>query len=93
MRGIVPENIRTCTTKIGFADPRIEWISGPYKEFILDNVNSREFLDSPLWDGSTIRSAVQKEYEVNKTWKSVFTAQRNIHIQRFIKLFKTKRNS
>jgi asparagine synthase (glutamine-hydrolysing) len=68
MMGLMPEVIRTRKRKIGINAPMIEWFSGELKEFILDEVNSSEFLQSEIWNGPAIRDFVEDRMN-NNSWK------------------------
>ena len=77
MRGTLPETIRARRSKYGFASPMAEWYRSGLKEFVLDTVNSRSFLDSEIWHGPNIREYteqcfVRKEFqEATRTWKFI----------------------
>jgi len=79
MHGILPESIRLRKSKIGFASPMIEWYKNALKSFVLDSVNSREFLESEIWNGSVIRGFVEDCYRKEdyqsavKSWKYIQT--------------------
>ena len=62
MRGILPESIRVRKSKTGFADPMYEWYKSTLKPFVLDSVNSRDFLESAIWNGPEIRNYVEDCY-------------------------------
>lgn len=69
MKDKMPENIRTRKSKIGLNAPMIEWFSHELKEFILKEVNSKEFLDSDIWNGPVIRDFVQQKMDAHSwTW-------------------------
>lgn len=53
MKGILPEDIRTRTHKIGIAAPLLEWFNAEIKEFVLDEVHSNAFRNSHLWNGKS----------------------------------------
>lgn len=77
MKGILPESIRSRTTKLGFGDPKDDWIFKKYTHFIINTIASKEFLESPIWDGRQISRDVhtaleKKDYRtVNNSWKYV----------------------
>lgn len=54
-RGLLPEQIVTRRSKVGFASPLEDWLAGPLRPLLLDSLSSRSFLDSPLWQGPAIR--------------------------------------
>jgi asparagine synthase (glutamine-hydrolysing) len=77
MKNILPENIRTRTSKIGFSSPIEEWYNSPLKEFIVDSINSKEFIESDIWNGPIIKGYLEKAYErknykgASNTWKYI----------------------
>lgn len=89
MRGILPETIRTRKTKIGFASPVAEWMAGPLKQFVLDIVNSNDFLKSEIWQGSAIRDAVERLYASGEP-KKVFSFWPYIQAALLIRVFREK---
>lgn len=60
MHGLMPEDIRLRTKKIGFTSPLDEWGRGALKPWLLDTVSSQRFLQSSLWDGAAARHAVEQ---------------------------------
>lgn len=84
MRDILPDKIRTRKKKLGFSNPNFEWIKGKLKPFILDNVNSADFLQSDIWHGNLIRDVVETEYRkgdkcdfhvINNVWGNICAIQ------------------
>ena len=77
MRGIIPERIRVRKDKIGFASPIIEWYKNALKKFVLDSINSKEFVDSEIWNGPVIKDYVEdcyrkKDYQnATRSWKYI----------------------
>lgn len=63
MNGILPEQVRTRKTKIGFNAPLTEWIDGPLKEYSLDTVHSISFLNTNFWNGKQIAIDTEKHYK------------------------------
>ena len=61
MKGMMPENVRTRKSKTGF-DPMASWYENSVKNFILDTIHSKSFLESNIWDGKLIN----KHYNKNK---------------------------
>jgi asparagine synthase (glutamine-hydrolysing) len=61
MKGILPEDIRTRTHKIGIAAPLLEWFNKEIKEFVLDEVHSNTFINSQLWNGKNAAENLNKE--------------------------------
>lgn len=77
MHGIIPESIRRRKSKIGFANPLIEWMAKALKPFLLDKLHSQSFLSSNIWDGKLIKDQVLAAYDrkdyifVRKCWEYV----------------------
>lgn len=72
MRGIVPEEVRTRTRKIGFHPPQADWFRGALRDWICDTIESKLFLESPIFNGKSLRSEFY-EFERNtndpKAWE------------------------
>lgn len=64
MKDILPESIRLRKSKIGFANPIVEWIGLGLKEYFLDHLSSQSFLNSTIWDGPKIKKHVENCYQV-----------------------------
>jgi asparagine synthase (glutamine-hydrolysing) len=73
----LPDVIRTRKSKLGFSSPIENWYKTILKEFILDEINSRSFLESEVWNGPKIREFVVNCYataqyrEATKSWKYI----------------------
>jgi asparagine synthase (glutamine-hydrolysing) len=67
MTGIIPEDIRTRTLKIGFSAPMKEWFSNELSEFINDELSSKSFIESPHWNGKLIQLFAQEKIK-KKNW-------------------------
>jgi asparagine synthase (glutamine-hydrolysing) len=92
MRGILPESIRIRKSKIGFASPMVEWYQNALKSFVLDSVNSREFLESEIWKGSVIRDFVEDCYR-KKDFKSATISWKYIQTMILMKSFRENASS
>jgi asparagine synthase (glutamine-hydrolysing) len=69
MKGIVPDETRLDRQKIGFNAPIIDWYRGHLKEFMLDQMNSRSFLDDDLIEGNVVRDDFERFItEPNPQW-------------------------
>lgn len=55
MKGILPEPVRIRKSKIGFANPLLDWFHPEMQTFIFDNLSSSTFLNSSIWKGEKIR--------------------------------------
>ncbi|MEW6264280.1 MAG: asparagine synthase (glutamine-hydrolyzing) [Thermodesulfobacteriota bacterium] len=90
MKGLLPESIRTRTAKIGFASPADHWSEPPMKEFVLDTISGRPFLDSEIWDGPAVREIVEKAYAGNNH-DGVRRFWPFIQAQRLMELFRERK--
>lgn len=72
MRGLMPEDIRLRTNKIGFTSPLDQWARGALKTWLLDVVSNRKFLKSPIWNGPVVRTLVERSVagagSLNPVW-------------------------
>ncbi|HLB52921.1 MAG TPA: asparagine synthase (glutamine-hydrolyzing) [Chlamydiales bacterium] len=89
MKGLLPESIRTRTSKVGFASPVIEWLKKDLKTFMLDEICSTAFQQSPIWNGLQILEHVDKAYK-NENAYEVRSAWEFVQANRLISLFQTK---
>jgi asparagine synthase (glutamine-hydrolysing) len=58
LRDIMPEPIVNRTSKIGFNTPIVEWMKGPWKEWLLEMVYSKTFEQSSLIQPNATRLKV-----------------------------------
>jgi len=58
---VMPEELRTRKGKIGFNSPLPEWFDGPLRDWLWEQVNSADFLQSELWDGLAVRDQVGRK--------------------------------
>lgn len=56
--GLIPESVRRRTLKIGWNAPMHEWFANELREWVVDEVSSQSFLESPVWNGPAIRDFV-----------------------------------
>ena len=61
MRGHLPEALRARRSKIGFNAPLAQWFSGSLREWLLDQVSERSFVESDLWFGRSVKSFVERK--------------------------------
>jgi asparagine synthase (glutamine-hydrolysing) len=73
MRGVMPEALRTRKGKIGFNSPLPDWFAGPLRDWLWEQVNSADFLQSELWDGPAIRDKVARKMR-GEAWEWVEAA-------------------
>jgi asparagine synthase (glutamine-hydrolysing) len=74
----LPESIVRRKTKIGFAPPIIDWMRGPLRAYLLDEVGSRSFREATLVDparlGAALHGAIAGDagatlYSTERIWK------------------------
>lgn len=63
----LPEGIVTNRTKIGFAPPIIDWLRGPLRAYLLDEIRSTGFKQSELIDAEVLGSAIQELIQGNRS--------------------------
>ena len=63
MQGRVPDEVRLKRAKLGFPTPVIDWIKGPWREFLMDMAESRIFRESSLGDGKQTATALREIIE------------------------------
>jgi asparagine synthase (glutamine-hydrolysing) len=61
MRGHLPEALRTRKSKMGFNAPLAHWFSGSLREWLLDQVSDRAFVESDLWFGGKAKAFVERK--------------------------------
>lgn len=81
VKGIVPNEIRKDRIKIGFNAPIVDWFRGPLKEWMLDQMNSQEFSQSPYFDGKRISENFQN-FTHSKTpkWQEAWQFWGPVHL-------------
>ncbi len=89
MRGILPELIRKRKRKLGFGYPFSYWWRGPMKTFMLDYINTRDFLQSEIWNGPAIRDLVETSYKSDAS-TDVMNICSYIQASRLMTLFKER---
>lgn len=88
MKGIIPEPLRTRTSKVGFNSPMPEWFNGPMKEWIRDLVSSPDFLESDVWNGRAIQSfAENRNASGSWTWAECERLWPFLHAQAWKRAF------
>jgi asparagine synthase (glutamine-hydrolysing) len=77
MRGVLPEPIRIRKGKLGFSSPMPVWYQYGLRNQVLDTINSRQFLESDIWNGSVIRDFTEYCFRKGdyssavKSWKYI----------------------
>ncbi|MBK93918.1 MAG: asparagine synthase (glutamine-hydrolyzing) [Rickettsiales bacterium] len=78
-RKMLPKDIIDNKSKIGFAPPIIDWVQGPLKEYILDEIDSSSFRNSSLINSNKLKTQLfkvinnnqsMKLYDVERIWKT-----------------------
>ena len=54
----MPHEIAYRKSKVGFNTPVVDWIKGPWRNFMLDTVNSTDFRNSSLVDTASVRQGL-----------------------------------
>ena len=74
----IPDKVRYRRSKIGFSTPVSNWFQGPWKQFVLDTVDSQEFRECSLIDGGAVRDQAYlavngslPSHEVDRTWSQM----------------------
>lgn len=78
MKGTLPEEIRTRTLKIGIGAPMKEWFEGDLKNFIMDCIHSKSFIESQYWNGNIISLEIEKAYKENTLDKTMCNKAWNV---------------
>ena len=77
-KSFLPKSIIKNKQKIGFAPPISDWIRGPMKEYLLDEVHSLSFLNASLINPKTLSNELhsiifasknKNLYRAEQTWK------------------------
>jgi asparagine synthase (glutamine-hydrolysing) len=55
MRGVMPEELRRRKDKIGFSPPLAHWFNRGLGDWVVEQVQSRSFLEDEVWNGPAIR--------------------------------------
>jgi asparagine synthase (glutamine-hydrolysing) len=60
MKGIVPENNRTRTDKVGWNAPSVAWFRNEWADFVADVISSREFRERGVFDPHRVRKIYEE---------------------------------
>jgi asparagine synthase (glutamine-hydrolysing) len=79
MKGFFPDDIRLLKRKIGFHSPITEWMKGPLKEWLSDQMECADFKNAALIDAKAVKTKVQSVMESpnatfldgEEAWKSL----------------------
>ena len=70
MNKVVPDPVRLRKSKRGFGLPYANWLSGTMKEYILDTIRSKSYLESSFFNGKSNCLEIEKHY-ANNDYSSV----------------------
>lgn len=73
MKTIMPEHVRTRSSKIGFTSPLETWLREPLHKWLMDTINSGDFLNSNIWNAKKVIKYVNsclknKEGKIETIW-------------------------
>lgn len=71
-KGLMPEEVRLRTNKIGFTSPMDHWFAGPLQKWLLETIYNKDFLHSNIWDGIAVQEYVLRSIK-NKQWSNIST--------------------
>ena len=63
VQGILNDQIRLRTSKVGFTSPMRKWLSGPLRGLSMDSVGSADFNQCVAWGGEIVSRAVAERAE------------------------------
>ena len=93
MKGLLPDETRLNKFKIGFNAPIVDWFRGDLKEFMLEHVNSSEFLNSGYFDGKDLRVKFNQFLDTAQpAWNDAWAFWPAVHLTWWLKNLKTRNN-
>lgn len=72
VKGLMPEEVRLRTSKIGFTSPMDSWFAGPLQKWLLETIHHKDFVNSNIWDGIAVQQYVLRSIE-NRQWSNIST--------------------
>jgi len=86
MEGILPDRIRLNKTKIGFNAPIVDWFRGELKDWMLEQMNTFEFVNNTFFDGNKIKNDFIKFLKKdNPQWNEAWRFWPPVHIAWWIR--------
>jgi asparagine synthase (glutamine-hydrolysing) len=86
MKNILPDETRLNKRKIGFNAPIVDWFKKPLKDFMLEIMNSKEFLNSIYFNGNEIKDHYLKFLETEKPdWNTAWQFWPPVHLTWWLK--------
>ena len=89
MIGLLPEAVRTRTSKLGFPNLVESWSSPPARKFIQDVVSSTDFQTSQIWNGGRIRKFLDRAVKRNEL-EQIHRVWTFVQAMSLMKLFRDK---
>ncbi|NGX28913.1 MAG: Asparagine synthetase [glutamine-hydrolyzing] 1 [Candidatus Anoxychlamydiales bacterium] len=90
MQNLMPETVRLRKDKIGLANPMLELVKKDLKSYILDNISSKFFYESPIWEGKKIKEYVEQGYKDNN-YSSVIDSWKYINASNIMRIYTSKK--
>src|SRR3989344_1450469 len=72
VKGLMPEEVRLRTNKIGLTSPMDHWFAGPLQNWLIKTIEDKDFLNSTIWDGEAVAEYVKKCI-AHKQWENIST--------------------
>jgi len=91
IKGIIPEEIRTRTDKMGFVTPEESWMKYELKDYIMNILYSTSFKNRPYWNSER----VLQDYQNFIDGKSIYSPElwRIICVELWLRMFFDQRKS
>ncbi|MFZ2881847.1 MAG: asparagine synthase-related protein, partial [Candidatus Moraniibacteriota bacterium] len=79
--GILPNKTRLNKLKLGFNAPIVDWFRGPLKKFMLEQMNSEEFITSKYFNGEKLKTDFEKFLKsTNPQWSEAWKFWPPVHL-------------
>jgi asparagine synthase (glutamine-hydrolysing) len=94
MNGILPDETRLRKRKIGFNAPIVEWFRGDLKTWVLDQMNTQEFLQNSYFNGKQIKTDFEKFVtDKNPSWNTAWAFWSPLHFVWWQRMLKKERDN
>lgn len=87
VKGLMPEEVRLRTSKVGFTAPMNHWFAGSLQGWLLRTIDDKDFLESNIWDGPAIQQYVKKCI-ANKQWNNISALWPILNAHHTMRLFR-----
>ncbi|MES2838450.1 MAG: asparagine synthase (glutamine-hydrolyzing) [Bacteroidota bacterium] len=85
-KGILPDETRLNKLKIGFNAPIIDWFKGELKDFMLEQMSSKEFIESNYFNGKKLKKDFADFLESkNNNWDDAWKFWPPVHLTWWLK--------